>query len=79
MDQFPNAMISVLPFDEFSEKEFFGLHVRSARRNFFVSEKNIKLRLSFALSMINNCQTYWNNILFADGSIFGSDERIIIR
>ncbi len=47
-----------------------GLHGRSARRNFFVSEKNIKLRLSFALSMINNRQTYWNDVLFADGSKF---------
>ncbi len=39
-----------------------GLHGRSARRNFFVSNKNRKLRLSFVLSMINNTETYWNNV-----------------
>ena len=31
-----------------------GLHGRSARKQFFVSAKNRKLKLSFAKSMINN-------------------------
>jgi len=58
-----------------------GLHGRSARKNFFVTEKNRKLRLSFTKSMINTLETYWNNVLFADESkfnIFGSDGRITV-
>ncbi|GBN21028.1 Transposable element Tc1 transposase [Araneus ventricosus] len=58
-----------------------GLNGRSARRKFFVSVKNRKLRLSFAKSMLNNLETYWNNVLFVDESkfnIFGSDGRIMV-
>ncbi|GBM92328.1 hypothetical protein AVEN_136372-1 [Araneus ventricosus] len=58
-----------------------GLNGRSARRKFFVSAQNRKLRLSFAKSMLNKPETYWNNVLFADESkfnIFGSDGRIMV-
>ena len=53
-----------------------------SRGKLFVSAKNRKLRLSFAESMINKPETYWNNVLFADKSkfnIFGSDGRMIVR
>ncbi|GBM91286.1 Transposable element Tc1 transposase [Araneus ventricosus] len=56
-----------------------GLNGRSVRRKFFVSAKNRKLRLSFAKSMVNKPETYWNNVLFADEikfNIFGFDGRI---
>ena len=62
-------------FDEFSEK------LDSARKKIFVSAKNRKLRLSFAKSMINKPETYWNNVPFVDGSKFnisGSDDRITV-
>jgi hypothetical protein len=52
-------LIPAVPFDEFSKQ-----------LGFFVSEKNIKLSLSFALSIINMPQSYWDNVLFADGSKF---------
>ncbi|GBN77729.1 Transposable element Tc1 transposase [Araneus ventricosus] len=58
-----------------------GLNGRSARGKFFVSAKNRMLRLSFAKSMLNKLETYWNNVLFADESkfnIFGSDGRIMV-
>ncbi|GBL85289.1 Transposable element Tc1 transposase [Araneus ventricosus] len=58
-----------------------GLNGCSARRKFFVSEKNRKLSLSFAKSTLNKPETYWNNVLFADESkfnIFGSDGRILV-
>ncbi|GBN34002.1 hypothetical protein AVEN_143999-1 [Araneus ventricosus] len=58
-----------------------GLNERYARRKFFVSAKNRKLRLSFTKSMLNKPETYWNNVLFADESkfyIFGSDGRIMV-
>ncbi|GBL97334.1 Transposable element Tc1 transposase [Araneus ventricosus] len=57
------------------------LNGRSARRKFFVSAENRKLMLSFAKSMLNKPETYWNNVLFADESkynIFGSDGRIMV-
>ncbi|GBM82504.1 hypothetical protein AVEN_15506-1 [Araneus ventricosus] len=58
-----------------------GLNGRSARRKFFVSAKNRKLMFSFAKSMLNKPEAYWNNVLFADKSkynIFGSDGRIMV-
>ncbi|GBL65606.1 hypothetical protein AVEN_220932-1, partial [Araneus ventricosus] len=58
-----------------------GLNERYARRKFFVSAKNRKLRLSFTKSMLNKPETYWNNVLFVDESkfyIFGSDGRIMV-
>ncbi|GBN19544.1 Transposable element Tc1 transposase [Araneus ventricosus] len=58
-----------------------GLNGRSACRKFFVSAKNRKLRLSFAKSMLNKPEAYWNNVLFVDESkfnIFGSNGRIMV-
>ena len=37
-----------------------GLNELSAHRNFLVSGKNRKIRLSFA----NKSETYWNDVLF---------------
>ena len=65
-------------FDEFSEKlDYLGI----LPANIYFSAKNRKLRLSFAKSMINNPEMYWNNVLFADESefnIFDSDGRITV-
>lgn len=58
-----------------------GYHGRAARKKFFVSEKNRKLRLAFAKSNINKNSDYWNKVIFADESkfnIFGSDGRILV-
>ena len=58
-----------------------GLHERSDRKKFFISEKNRKLRLSFSKSMIIKPETYWNAVLFAyenNFNIFGSDVRITV-
>ena len=58
-----------------------GYHGRVARKKFFVSEKNRKLRLAFAKSNINKNSDYWNKVIFADESkfnIFGSDGRILV-
>ncbi|GBO31425.1 hypothetical protein AVEN_172158-1 [Araneus ventricosus] len=58
-----------------------GLNRRSARRKFFVSAENRRLRLSFAKSMLNKPEKYWNNVLFADEAkfnIFDSDGIIMV-
>ena len=47
-----------------------GLHGHSACKNFFVNAKNRKLKLSFAKSMLNKPDKYWNNVLFAVESKF---------
>ena len=53
------------------------LRGRSARKKLFVSAKKWKRRLSFAKSMINKPETYWNNVLFAADenkfNVFGFD------
>ncbi|GBN52640.1 Transposable element Tc1 transposase [Araneus ventricosus] len=74
-------VLSILPETVRRVLRVAGLNGRSARRKFFVSAKNRKLRLSFAKSMLNKPETYWNNVLFADKSkfyIFGSDGRIMV-
>ncbi|GBO16793.1 Transposable element Tc1 transposase [Araneus ventricosus] len=88
-------LIALKVFAEFSEKfstsissetvrlvlRAAGLNGRSASRKCFVSARNRKLRLSYAKSMLNKPETYWNNVLFADEikfNIFGSVGRIMV-
>ena len=58
-----------------------GFHGRVARRKFFVSEKNRKLRLSFAKKYVNESPDFWKKFIFTDESkfnIFGSDGRRMV-
>ena len=55
-------------FDEFSGKlDYMGVQ---PIKKFFVTAKHRKLRLTFAKSVLNKLEMYWNNVLFADESKF---------